>query len=262
MSQTDALGNTATYTYTADGLLASETGPSGQTTSYTYDAHGQRTSMTDALGNTTQYAYDALGRLIETVDARGRDTHNVYDAAGELPLGFKQRLALALAVVNDPELVLLDEPTAGLDVSSRVELHEVMRELQAKGRTIILATHDMAEAEKMTDRVAILLKGKIATMGSPTQLTATGSGLVKVSVSTEKSSLLENAADFPEVSQQIVKDSYAIYYSRDAGETVPAILDFLKRHDDHLVDLRVERPSLEERFLEITQPEASIGGQS
>jgi len=178
-----------------------------------------------------------------------------------LSTGQQRRLALALAVAHDPPVVLLDEPTAGLDVGSRVELHEVMRELQAKGTTIILATHDMAEAEKMADRVAILLKGKIAAEGSPTQLTAAGKGLVKISVSSESASLSQNAPAFPSVSQRFIKDEYVIYYSREAGETVPAVLEYLKAHDDHLVDLRVERPSLEDRFLEITQPDQPNGAQ-
>ena len=179
-----------------------------------------------------------------------------------LSTGQQRRLALALAVAHDPPVVLLDEPTAGLDVGSRVELHEVMRELQAKGSTIILATHDMAEAEKMADRVAILLKGRIAAEGSPTQLTAAGKGLVKISVSSETASLSQGSIAFPAVSQQMTKDEYVIYYSRDAGETVPAVLEYLKAHDDHLVDLRVERPSLEDRFLEITQPDQPNGEQS
>jgi ABC-2 type transport system ATP-binding protein len=172
-----------------------------------------------------------------------------------LSTGQQRRLSLALAVAHDPQVVLLDEPTAGLDVGSRVELHEVMRELQAKGTTIILATHDMAEAEKMADRVAILLKGKIAASGSPTQLTATGSGLVKISVSSETSSLANSPLQFPAVAQRLTKDNYVIYYSSDAGETVPAVLAYLKQNSDRLIDLRVERPSLEDRFLEITQPE-------
>ncbi len=179
-----------------------------------------------------------------------------------LSTGQQRRLALALAVAHDPPVVLLDEPTAGLDVGSRVELHEVMHELQAKGTTIILATHDMAEAEKMADRVAILLKGKIAATGSPTQLTATGSGLVKISVSSENGSLSQAAGPFPAVSQKLLKDEYVICYSRDAGETVPALLSYIKEHADHLVDLRVERPSLEDRFLEITQDDQSNGGGS
>jgi ABC-2 type transport system ATP-binding protein len=176
-----------------------------------------------------------------------------------LSTGQQRRLSLALAIAHNPPVVLLDEPTAGLDVGSRVELHEMIRELQAKGTTIILATHDMAEAEKMTDQVAILLKGRIAATGSPTQLTAAGSGLVKISVSSENNSLSQNTGVFPSVSQQVIKDEYMIYYSRDAGETVPVVLDYLKFHADHLVDLRVERPSLEDRFLEITQPNQPNG---
>ncbi len=179
-----------------------------------------------------------------------------------LSTGQQRRLSLALAIAHEPPVILLDEPTAGLDVGSRVELHAVMRELQTKGTTIILATHDMAEAEKMADRVAILLKGKIAATGSPSQLTAAGNGLVKVSVSSEQTSLAQDGSNFPAVSQQVIRDEYVIYYSNDAGATVPAILDCLKANGDHLVDLRVERPSLEDRFLEITQPEPSNGGRS
>jgi ABC-2 type transport system ATP-binding protein len=177
-----------------------------------------------------------------------------------LSTGLQRRLALSLAIAHEPPVVLLDEPTAGLDVASRVELHEVMRELQAKGTTIILATHDMAEAEKMASRVAILLKGKIAATGSPTQLTATGSGLVKISVSSEASSLLKGSMIFPAVSQSVIKNEYVVYYSQDAGETVPAVLNYLKEQQDRLIDLRVERPSLEDRFLEITQSDHTDGG--
>jgi ABC-2 type transport system ATP-binding protein len=179
-----------------------------------------------------------------------------------LSTGLQRRLALALAIAHSPPVLLLDEPTAGLDVGSRVELHEVMHEMKSTGTTIILATHDMAEAEKMADRVAILLNGKIAATGSPTQLTASGSGLVKISVSSEASSILSYKGNFPEVSQQVIKEEYVIFYSRDAGSTVPAIFDYLKAQNDHLVDLRVERPSLEDRFLEITQPDHLNGGQS
>ena len=170
----------------------------------------------------------------------------------QLSTGQQRRLALALAIAHQPPLVILDEPTAGLDVASRTELHNLMQELKAAGTTIILATHDMAEAEKMTDRVAILLRGKIAVTGSPRELTAAGSGLTKVSVRSETSSLQNNGANFPAVRQQGVKEEYAFYYSTDTGPTVSAILDYLNAQGDRLIDLRVERPSLEERFLEIT----------
>jgi len=85
----------------------------------------------------------------------------------ELSAGQQRRLVLALAVAHNPQVLFLDEPTAGLDVATRVELHGMMRELQAGGTTVILATHDMAEAEQMSDRVAILLQSKIVNIGTP-----------------------------------------------------------------------------------------------
>ena len=172
-----------------------------------------------------------------------------------LSTGLQRRLALAVAMAHNPPVVLLDEPTAGLDVPSRNELHDLMRELQTGGTTIILATHDMAEAEKMADRVAILLRGRIAATGTPRELTATGAGLTKVSARTEGTSLSESSLAFPAVSKRAFKDEYAIYYSTDPGPTVSAIIAHIQAQNDTLIDLRVERPSLEERFLEITGTE-------
>lgn len=171
---------------------------------------------------------------------------------GELSTGQQRRLALALAIAHNPPVVILDEPTAGLDVSSRVELHEIMREIQKSGVTVILATHDMAEAEKLADRVAILLRGRIVAAGSPRELTATGAGLTKISVRTEGSSLQAGKVSFPAVTQRVTKDEYVVYYSTDPGASVSAVLHHIEAQGDHLIDLRVERPSLEERFLEIT----------
>ena len=170
----------------------------------------------------------------------------------ELSTGQQRRLALALAVAHNPQVLFLDEPTAGLDVATRVELHEMMRELQSKGTTIILATHDMAEAEEMSDRVAILLNSKIVTIGTPMEITATGAGLTKVSVRTLSSSLSDPGISFPAVSQHSFKEEYSIYFSTDIGPTVSAIITHIDTQGDTLIDLRVERPSLEDRFLEIT----------
>ncbi|MFH1929754.1 MAG: ABC transporter ATP-binding protein [Chloroflexota bacterium] len=170
----------------------------------------------------------------------------------ELSTGQQRRLALALAVAHQPQVLFLDEPTAGLDVASRVELHGLVRELQAKGTSIILATHDMAEAEEMSDRVAILLGGKLVTIGTPMEITAAGAGLTKVSVHTQGNTLTDPDLRFPAVSQQSVKDDYAIFFSTDIGQTVSALIAHVKAEEDTLIDLRVERPSLEDRFLEIT----------
>lgn len=170
----------------------------------------------------------------------------------KLSTGQQRRLALALAVAHEPPVVFLDEPTAGLDVASRVELHNLMRELKTRGTTIILATHDMAEAEEMSDRVAILLQGKLVAVDTPMAITATGAGLTKVSVNTRSAFLLANNRTFPAVSQRIVKDQYAIYFSTNIGQTVSALINTIEAEGDTLLDLRVERPSLEDRFLELT----------
>jgi ABC-2 type transport system ATP-binding protein len=114
----------------------------------------------------------------------------------------------------------------------------------------------MAEADELSTRLAILLRGKIVATGTPLSLTATGAGLTKVSVHTKGSSLSDPNLNFPAVSQCLFKDEYVIYYSSDIGPTVSAIIAHIKAQEDILLDLRVERPSLEDRFLEIT----NIGG--
>jgi ABC-2 type transport system ATP-binding protein len=170
----------------------------------------------------------------------------------QLSTGQQRRLALALALAHEPEVLFLDEPTAGLDVATRVELHNLMREQQQAGTTILLATHDMAEAEEMAGRIAILLRGKIVAMGTPMDITATGAGLTKVSVRTSDSSLLAGDVSFPAVSHTSASNEYQIYFSTDIGPTVAAIIEHIENQQDTLIDLRVERPSLEDRFLEIT----------
>ena len=203
-------------------------------------------------------AYHGVAARYDLLDRLGLQGKQNTQFA-ELSTGQQRRLALALAMAHRPPVVFLDEPTAGLDVPSRIELHELMHELQAEGTTIILATHDMAEAEKMAHRVAILLHGRIAATGTPAQLTATGQQLTKISVSSETHCLNQNGTGFPAVSQRLVKDEYSIFYSTNPGQTVSAILGYLDAHQDPLVDLRVERPSLEERFLEITSSQNTIG---
>jgi ABC-2 type transport system ATP-binding protein len=193
--------------------------------------------------------YDLLDRL--GLEKKHKATYR------SLSTGQQRRLALALAMAHDPKVVILDEPTAGLDVESRVELHTLIAELKSGGTTVLLATHDMAEAEKLADRVAILLNGRIVATGSPQELTARGSGLTKVSIRTEMPVTRLPLASLPGVEQSSVKDEYAICFSRDPAATIVALLKAIEAAGDKLIDLRVERPSLEERFLELTQE----GGQ-
>lgn len=186
--------------------------------------------------------------LLERLDLAEKRSAQYQELSG----GQQRRLALALAVAHDPRVLFLDEPTAGLDVASRVALHDLMRELQAAGTTIILATHDMAEAEEMADHIAILLRGKIVATGTPLEITASGASLSKITVRTAGACLSNPGVTFPAVDQQLFKDEYAVYYSTDVGPTVAAIIAYVDAQADNLIDLRIERPSLEDRFLEIT----------
>jgi ABC-2 type transport system ATP-binding protein len=194
-------------------------------------------------------AYHAVTPRFDLLDRLGLNGKRTIEFQG-LSTGMQRRLALALAVAHEPPVLFLDEPTAGLDVASRVELHNLMRELKEKGTTIILATHDMAEAEEMSDRVAILLQGRLVAVDTPLAITATGAGLTKVSVNTRSGSLLANHHPIPAVSQYLVKEQYAIYFSTNIGQTVAALINTVEAEADTLLDLRVERPSLEDRFLE------------
>ena len=193
---------------------------------------------------------DLLNRLGLTDKA---DTQYMQMSGGQ-----QRRLELALAIAHNPQVLFLDEPTAGLDVPSRAELHQLILESRAAGTTIILATHDMAEAEELADRVAILLAGRMAAIGTPRDITSKGAGLTKVSVRTENGSLGTSSVTFPAVERHHQEDDYSVYLSSDIGPTVGAIIAVVDANGDSLIDLRVERPSLEDRFLEI----ASTGGGS
>ena len=171
---------------------------------------------------------------------------------GQLSTGQRRRLALALAVAHSPRVLFLDEPTAGLDVVSRAELHELMRELRAEGITIVLSTHDMAEAEKLCDRIGIIIGGRLAIEGSPSRITAAGDRRTKIRVSSARGSVRDERPILAGASAAESEDGYAAFWSEAPADSVAAILRFLKERDDELVDLRVERPSLEERFMEIT----------
>ena len=203
-------------------------------------------------------AYHGLAPRTDLLARMGLAEHAAQTYA-HLSTGQQRRLALTLAIAHRPPVVILDEPTAGLDVASRTELHQLMQELRDEGTAVLLATHDMAEAEKMTDRVAILLQGQIVASGTPKEITATGSAYTKVSVRSETDSLKARSAALPGVVRTAFDEDYVILWTTNIAATVTAVLAGLQAANDPLVDLRVERPTLEERFLEITHFEHNGG---
>jgi ABC-2 type transport system ATP-binding protein len=177
----------------------------------------------------------------------------LHNAVSELSTGQQRRLALALAIQHGPELLVLDEPTAGLDVQTRDELHALLAELKAQGTTVLLATHDMAEAEKLADRALVMVGGRIRAEGSPRELTAGGASRTRVVLSTEGGCLFRRAPAIEHAERMPDEEDYAVFLTARPGPVVRSLLSWIEDAGDEVVDLRVERPSLEERFLEIVQ---------
>ncbi len=170
----------------------------------------------------------------------------------QLSTGQKRRVHLVLALVNSPEVLVLDEPTSGLDVQSRARLHDEIRAIKAQGITVLLATHDMAEAEGLCDRIAILVHGKIVFCGTSEQITAVGSQNTKIRLRTARGSLLPGC-DVGSARFVSERDGYLEWNCQDVALSVIEILRRVQNAGDVVEDLRVERPSLEERFLDLVE---------
>jgi ABC-2 type transport system ATP-binding protein len=175
---------------------------------------------------------------------------------GKLSGGQKQRLAVATALVGNPELLFLDEPTTGLDPTSRRQLWEIVRELRSEGRTILLTTHYMEEAERLCDRVGIVDHGKVIALGSPRELIASlgGENVVEFTVNGDTALAMDTTAlaSLPSVSSVRREDQR---YCLSAGEphvALPALLALLQREEKQLASLTTRHASLEDVFVRLT----------
>jgi len=168
--------------------------------------------------------------------------------------GQKQRLALALALVNDPELVFLDEPTTGLDPQVRLEIHTLISRLKEQKKTVLLTTHYIEEAERLCDRVAIIDEGRIAAMGSPRELQERVLGHARVEVTT----LQPMPEHLPESWQGGVGAVFSdgrrklAASSAKPARIVVELVKWLESHGVEIEDLHIRRPTLEDVFLELT----------
>ncbi len=169
-----------------------------------------------------------------------------------LSTGQKQRLALALAFVNDPRILFLDEPTAGLDPRSRRELHADIRRLQDEGRAVILSTHYIVEAQELCDRVAIIDEGKIIGTGTPDALIA-NAGLGQT-IRIKTANKLDEAAirTVNEISSARQVGEYWELGTSQMNKCLIAVARLIDERDDQLIDLQIRRPSLEDVFLSLT----------
>ena len=177
------------------------------------------------------------------------------DAAyGKLSGGQKQRLALALALVNDPQMLFLDEPSAGLDPQARLEIHTLMQELRREQRTVLLTTHYIEEAEKLCDRVAIVDEGRIVAMGTPDEIRARTLGQARVEVRCETPLGDVTPPHWAEAdAPQISADRLTVVVStRKPARTLVDLVRWIDQLGVELADVQLRRPSLEDVFIELT----------
>lgn len=178
--------------------------------------------------------------------------------------GQRQRLALALAFVNNPQLVVLDEPTTGLDAQVRRDLHADISRIKESGCTVLLTTHYLEEAERLCDRIAIIHGGQIVATGTPRELIARSSGTQTVRIATSRPLSPDALTRLPSVEDLHTESGHTVatWTTRQATESVAALLRLLAQEKNELFELQVKKASLEDVFLALTREKENLGGAS
>jgi ABC-2 type transport system ATP-binding protein len=177
--------------------------------------------------------------------------------------GMKRRFLIARALVTRPDLLILDEPTAGVDVQLRHDLWDLITDLNESGTTILLTTHYIEEAERLCDEVAILDSGQVVTVSSPDELMDRGADRITVTFRDPIRSTPEIAAGNGQVEAVEVQDGRLVVAASRGGLVAPDLVRELDAAGYEIVDLDVSRTSLEEVFVELTRTESAVadGGQ-
>jgi ABC-2 type transport system ATP-binding protein len=167
--------------------------------------------------------------------------------------GQKQRLALALALINDPQLIFLDEPTTGLDPQVRVEIHNLLEELKQEHRTILMTTHYIEEAERLCDRVAIVDEGRIVAMDTPKLLQQQSKNASSIVV-TCATAFPQSLPTWAESTQSGLDASgrRLTVHSRRPAATLVELVKWIDQQGLELTDVSLKQPSLEDVFIELT----------
>ena len=191
--------------------------------------------------------------------------HKANEQYRNLSGGLKQRLGIAVALVNDPEIVFLDEPTTGLDPRARREVWEVILDLKKKGKTVFLTTHYMEEAEVLADTVAIIAKGRITAMGSPEELIENNVDYFTLTLTMDKKmdkNIVENMAGIirkmgfepvPKIQEATHGDTCgSVQIHLENPKDVRRILNAVNDGGASFMSLNIRKPNLEEVFLKLT----------
>jgi ABC-2 type transport system ATP-binding protein len=195
------------------------------------------------------------GPEVREVIARVQLEEKAASRVGGLSGGQKQRLALACALVGDPDFLFLDEPTTGLDPQARRQLWDLIERFRASGRTILLTTHYMDEAERLCDRVAIMDHGKVIAQGTPRELIASvgGEHLLEFSTGNAAAGLDREALERIDGIRDVRMEQGSVRMMvTELHRAVPAVLDELSRQNVPLTELRTHSASLEDVFVALT----------
>lgn len=168
----------------------------------------------------------------------------------EMSTGQKRRLHLALAMTGDPDVIFLDEPTGGLDVEGRVALHEEIKRLKNHGKTIIIASHDMAEVESLCDKLAILKDGEIAFLGTVDELKSNVKNIYTIRLNLSSQIILDECLTCCYKGK--IQDYY-IFESNEVGDGLLELLTIIKNQNIDVYDIKIEHSSLEECFIDIAR---------
>ena len=188
-------------------------------------------------------------KLLSTVGLEDKANTTV----GKLSGGQQQRFTIAATLVNDPEVVFLDEPTAGLDPQARRNLWDFVQSINSQGRTIVLTTHYMEEAEFLCNRVAIMDQGRIVTLDTPTNLMRSLPAPYEVRASTLNEFSSNDLTDLDCVTEVLDDQNQGFRLrSSDAASTMPALMDWVAKNDIKLTHLEVTPANLEDVFLSLT----------
>jgi len=188
---------------------------------------------------------DDLIKMVSLEDKRDTRSKNLSG-------GQRQRLSLALALVNDPRLIFLDEPTTGLDPQSRRQMWNIVKELQGRGKTILLTTHYMEEAQTLCDRVAVMDGGKIIALDSPKALITQNFDMTAVEFEDRNSSSMDVLGSLPGVDRAGRDGGLVTLYTTNVPRTMEGLLEAARQDQVHFDDLRVRSATLEDVFLKLT----------
>jgi ABC-2 type transport system ATP-binding protein len=171
---------------------------------------------------------------------------------GQLSGGQKQRLALAIALVNDPKVIFLDEPTAGLDPQVRREIYAIIEELRRDKKTIVLTTHYIEEAERLCDRVAIVDHGKVIAQGTPRELKQSSVDKTRIEVRLAREESEETLKLLEGVSECRSLNGVYVLHCQRPPQAIVSLVKHLEMQSNELISLEIATPSLEDVFIELT----------